>query len=394
MPTDPAAIRHLAQLWAAHPSGLLDQGAIEHIGRYLATDVAPAADGWHREAQRQAERIRAVLALTAPEESDAAREARVRRVCLQAEFFAADEAEAQAERTRRAKVIPIDAAQRAAEPAPLPVEKLSAVLLRVQEQIEHPVPAIATPFPHLNHLLLGGFRAGELVYVGARPGQGKSALALEVLRHAARHGHATLFVSREMSLEALSRRLIAQDGRLDAASLRTGKRIDWVRVTETIERLYALPVHLTQAARTIAEIHGAAQQVPDLALIVVDYLQLLAAPREIRDRRLQVEYLSAKLKAMAVHLSVPVVVLSSLARPEQRSSGKAPGLAALRDSGQLEHDADIVILLHRQSESVQTECIVAKSRDAMTGVVDLIFHPESVAFDEAMSAEEEKRYGN
>jgi len=220
-----------------------------------------------------------------------------------------------------------------------------------------------------------------------------SALALDILRHAAYHGHTTLMVTREMSNDALGRRLIAQDGRLDAGSLRTGKGVDVRGVHDTIERLYDLPVHMTQKARTIAEIHAVAQAVPELALVIVDYLQLLTAPREIRDRRLQVEYLSVKLKAMAVHMAIPILVLSSLSRPETRAAQQPPTLASLRESGSLEHDADTVILLHRVDGSTQTQCIVAKNRDAMLGTVDLVFCPESVAFDELMSADEEQRYG-
>jgi len=388
------AARQLYAFWREHPAGV-DVGAISHLGHYLVMDVGPLR--WHSETEYLLHRARAVLAICEPDEVPEARERRASHIAIQAQFLAVDELELKAAKEKAsAKVIDLAQAREKREAnceAPV-VEKLSEVLLRVSDQISAPLPAISTPFPHLNWLLLGGFRAGELVYLGARPGRGKSALALDILRHAAYHGHTTLMVTREMSNDALGRRLIAQDGRLDAGSLRTGKGVDVRGVHDTIERLYDLPVHMTQKARTIAEIHAVAQAVPELALIIVDYLQLLTAPREIRDRRLQVEYLSVKLKAMAVHMAVPILVLSSLSRPETKSAQKPPTLASLRESGSLEHDADTVILLHRVDGSTRTQCIVAKNRDAMLGTVDLVFHAESVAFDELMSADEEQRYGN
>lgn len=390
--TDAAEIETLAKLWAGHPSGNIEAGAVEHIGLYLASEVDPAQ--WHREAGRQAERVRAVLRWACSDETDVEREERVRYICRHAEFFAADEVEERRERDKQRKVIPISQAKKHGDQEPLAVERLSAVLHRVMAEAEHPTAAISTPFPTLNHLLLGGFRPGELVYLGARPGKGKSAFALEVMRHVGRQRRSVLFISREMSLESLGRRVVAQEGRLDAGTLRTGRSVDWQGVSEAMQRLYELPVYMTQRARTIQEIYAATQQVPELALVIIDYLQLLTPPREIRDRRIQVEYLSARLKALAIHANVPVLVLSSLARPESKAEDKPPTMASLRDSGALEHDADTVLLLHRQGAESHTQCLVVKNRDALLGKVDLLFRPESVGFDELMSSEEEARYGS
>jgi replicative DNA helicase len=115
-------------------------------------------------------------------------------------------------------------------------------------------------------------------------------------------------------------------------------------------------------------------------LLIVDYLQLVTAPKEIRDRRLQVEHVSQGLKSLAMSSQVPVLCLSSLSRPPTGTNPE-PTLASLRESGELEHDADIVMFLHRKDDAT-TLCIVAKNRDGATGVTSLVFKPEFVSFHE------------
>lgn len=393
MLTAPEA-KTLYAAWQQDPSGDVDLGATRHVGLFLADEIQP--DHWEREATALSRKLLAVFTHCEPDQAADERVKRVAQIVLRGQFYAADELEAREQRAlHAAKVVPIADLKRQREKTEsLGVEKLSTVLMRVVKELEQPQPVISTPFPGLNHLMLGGFRAGELTLLGARPGMGKSAFALEVMRHVAQRGQAVLFVSREMSNEALTRRLIAQDGQINAGDLRTGKRLDWQRVTQTTERLYALPVYLTQTVRTVPMIAAAIKAVPECALVIVDYLQILSAPKELRDRRLQVEHLSAGLKALAMEHGVPVFVLSSLSRPETKSKSTAPGMASLRDSGALEHDADTVMLLHREPKELRTLCAIVKNRDALVGDVDLIFRPESVAFEELMSEEEERRYGN
>lgn len=388
----PEEARTLYALWQRHSSGV-DVGAIQHLGTFLADEIPQ--DRWHAEGRQLTDRLRAVFVACEPQQSDAEREHRIRQLVLRAEFWAADEIEARTERALRdAKVVPISELQKRRDKTDaLGVEKLSTILLRVQEEWEHPKPVISTPFPGLDYLMLGGFRPGELTILGARPGMGKSALALEMTRHVARHGHPVLFVSREMSGEALARRLLAQEGRLDAGTLRTGKHTDWTRVTAAINRVYGLPAYITERPRTVQAITQAVREVPSCAFVVVDYLQILSAPG-VKDRRQQVETISAGLKQMALECKVPVFVLSSLSRPDSKAKQTAPGMASLRDSGALEHDADTVMLLHREPKQLHTLCTIVKNRDALVGDVDLIFRPESVAFEELMSEEEERRYGN
>lgn len=261
------------------------------------------------------------------------------------------------------------------------VEHFSDVAVRVVHSAESPPPVVPTPFAGLNYLLLGGFRPGELTYLGARPAVGKSSLASEMAVETARRTQGTLFVSREMTNEAIARRMIAQEGRLNAGALRSGRVVSWDAVTETIAGMERFPIWLTDEAVSVADIAGAIDHLKQpIKLVVVDYLQLLRGPRA-QDRRLQIEAVSKELKYVAMSRKVVVLALSSLSRPAQ-GGDQRPTLASLRESGALEHDADIVLLLHRAKDSNEAECLVAKNRDGRTGTVHLLFRDASVRFDE------------
>ena len=255
---------------------------------------------------------------------------------------------------------------------------LKEVLASELERMQSPQTGIGTPYRMLNHLVVGGFQKGELIYLGARPGVGKSTMALEIARAAAKLGKRVLIVSREMLDVALARRMLAQEGMLNASRLKMGS-LDMPEVCEVAARLSGLPIWITDSAASLVEIESL---MDGIDLLIVDYLQLVSAPREIRERRLQVEHSSQGLKAMALRLQVPVVCLSSLARP-QSGTNPEPTLASLRESGELEHDADIVMFLHRASqESDEVLCIVAKNRDGETGRVRLTFKADCVSFFE------------
>jgi len=270
-----------------------------------------------------------------------------------------------------------------------PTEPLSVVLDRLVATLQRgPAPAVRSPFAGLNSLLGGGFRAGEFVFVGAWPGVGKTAFGLEIARSAAADGVATLIISREMTTEALARRLLAQHGRINATRLRQGGHalddLDWQRIHDTVQQLRDWPVWMTDALVTseaIAQLVAAWPAAPPLGLVIVDYLQLVQAPEQIRERRLQVEAVSLALKALAMSMKLPVVCMSALSRRDKESS-RRPTMADLRESGALEHDADIILMLHREMLSRTAECIVAKNRDGGVGITDLDFTPEHVHFSE------------
>lgn len=274
---------------------------------------------------------------------------------------------------------------------------VSAVLEEFRQVLEQGAPpTLATPFPVLNNFLNGGFSPGELIFLGARPGIGKTALGLEMARHAAREsgGAATLVVSREMTNLALVRRLVAQDGRILASRLKTGSLsfLDRDLFEESSTRLGGLPLFLIDNAVSLGEImlvvSAIAEQVR-IAFLVVDYLQLIRAPKEIKERRHQVEAVSQGLKLIAQQYRIPVLCLSSLARPNDGDRDKPPTLSSLRESGELEHDADVILLLHRKYHEPQTSCNVAKNRDGRLGTVHLTFHHEYVAFEQSLSQNSE-----
>lgn len=195
-------------------------------------------------------------------------------------------------------------------------------------------------------------------------------------------------VSREMTNLALVRRLFAQEARVRASAI---KRADltaheYGSLQHASDRLRPLPLFLTDDAVSLGEIQAlvaaTAAEAP-LALIIVDYLQLIRAPQEIRERRHQVEAVSQGLKTLALHYRVPVLCLSSLSRPSTDDKNKPPTLASLRESGELEHDADIILLLHRGYHDDETTCYVAKNRDGRVGDFRLTFRAEFVAFEAA-----------
>lgn len=261
---------------------------------------------------------------------------------------------------------------------------LRDVLHKLTAQIEagRP-PVVPTPFQDLNYLFNGGFAPGELVYLGARPGVGKTALALEIARRVART-QPVLFVSREMVNVSLARRMVAQDGRISASDLRRHQiaQSDLPRFCDSLERLGGLKLWLTDEASSVADLDALAAAPPQgdpWRFIVVDYLQLVRAPMDLKDRRLQVEYVSQGLKAIAVRHEIPVLCLTSLRRPQQGNA--RPTTADLRESGELEHDADIIILLHREEHRGDVvEAHVAKNRDGEIGTRDLLFRPQFVSF--------------
>lgn len=277
-------------------------------------------------------------------------------------------------------------------PAPetaVPIQHISDVMQDVVAALNAGRPkTIATPFYTINNLLDGGLRPGELIFLGARPGIGKTALALEIARHAAKHTP-VLVVSREMVNAALARRLVCQDGRVPASDLRRHvlSEDDLVRFGQSWERLSALDLWLTDAAISLKHVRAIVDKPPEKVtawgLVIVDYLQLVRPPQGIPDRRLQVEAVSQGLKEMALVCKVPVLCLTSLRRPQ--APGARPTMGDLKESGELEHDADVIILMHRDDKPGEdpntiVEMHICKNRDGETGLRDLVFTPKFVSF--------------
>lgn len=248
-----------------------------------------------------------------------------------------------------------------------------------------------TGFYDLDKQLGGGmFRQGMYV-VGARPGMGKTTLALNIAENIASADKPVLFVSLEMSRVQIISKRIAMASLLSYTDIMTGRLRDYELKTadSILDRVITRPFAMTdKSSMTAAEILRAAKQVDGLQAVVVDYLGLVRPSEEAqkKPRYEQITEISADLKAMAKSLDVPVLVLAQLNRESTNRAGSRPQLTDLRDSGAIEQDADAVVLLHRKDyyeavkddytapEIEEIELIVAKNRHANTGVVKLAWH--------------------
>jgi replicative DNA helicase len=247
---------------------------------------------------------------------------------------------------------------------------------------------LPTGLPPLDDLT-GGLPAGELVVVAARPSIGKTSVALTFAGHSAREGRTVLFTSLEMSRRALATRMLCSESGVDGQLVRTGRlgNEDVERLSEVRTRLLHLPLAVDdcpeQSVLRIAANARRLKRQGKLDLVVVDYLQLVAPGGRQEPRHEQVAEISRRLKALAKELEVPVLALSQLNREcESRPDGR-PKLADLRESGQIEADADQVLLLHRpKGHEDQLEVIVAKNRNGPTGEVGVKFDRSLMRFDD------------
>ncbi|MFF5265323.1 replicative DNA helicase [Actinomadura viridis] len=267
------------------------------------------------------------------------------------------------------------------------------------EKAENPVEAVTVPVPYtdLEKLLNGGWRPGQFVVIGARPSIGKSLLAAEVCRHAALHGTRTLLVTLEMDHAEISARLTAATANVPLAKTvrMTEQRgvldeDDWDRLAKGFQVISEHGRNLTIVdpstmftTRSLERRLVAMQRKgTPYGLVVLDYLQLLESvgARRAENRQVEVQQMSRELKLMAARFKVPIIVLAQLNRgPEQRSDYR-PLMADLRESGGLENDANVVILLHRPDfyepehpRAGEVELIVAKNRNGARGTVTAAF---------------------
>lgn len=218
-------------------------------------------------------------------------------------------------------------------------------------------PGVSTGFEELDAALTGGMREGKVIVIAARPSVGKTALALSIVLNAAKNGHPGNFLSQEMDNGSLVDRAIANAGRISYANLLTGKMTDqeWSRLAQATDFIGNLPVHLDdQAALTLAAIRSKAIRAKrdGLRVLAIDYLQLCqasrASSRENRDN--QIGEISRGIKQLARDLKITVLLLSQLNRAVEKRAGVGgaaakPTLADLRESGAIEQDADVVLML-------------------------------------------------
>ena len=233
--------------------------------------------------------------------------------------------------------------------------------------------------------LTNGFQPGQMIIVAARPAVGKSTVALDFLRSCSiRHQMASVIFSLEMSKSEIVMRLLSAEAKVKLASMRAGRMDDndWARLARRMGEISEAPLFIDDSPNmTMTEIRAKARRLKqrhDLRLIVVDYLQLMTSGKRVESRQVEVSEFSRNLKLLAKELEVPVIAVSQLNRgPEQRTDRK-PMLSDLRESGSLEQDADMVILLHRPDafdrddpRGGEADLIVAKNRAGPTNSVTL-----------------------
>ena len=277
---------------------------------------------------------------------------------------------------------------------------ISAVLLDVYDRLNElaasdaAVPGLSTGLGDLD-LAISGLNKSDLILLAARPGMGKTSMALNVALSAARESGKTVAIfSLEMSKEQLVTRLIASEGLVENQRLITGnlRESDWQRIAEAASALSRMDIRIDDnPLLTVADMNAKCRRLENLGLVVIDYLQLMTSAGgkgySGENRQQAVSDISRMLKIMAKELQVPVLCLSQLSRANEKREDKRPMLSDLRESGAIEQDADIVMFLYRDdyynSDAEKrnvAECIVAKNRHGETGKVELRWMPEYTAF--------------
>lgn len=245
---------------------------------------------------------------------------------------------------------------------------------------------VPTGFIELDKLT-NGLHPGQLVIVAARPALGKSTLGLDICRAASiKHGLASVIFSLEMSRNEIVMRLLSAEAQVPLHHMRAGTMsdADWTKLASRMGTVSEAPLFIDDSPNmTLMEIRAKCRRLKqrhDLRLVVVDYLQLMTSGKRVESRQQEVSEFSRSLKLLAKELEVPVIAISQLNRGAEQRTDKRPLLADLRESGSLEQDADVVVLLHREDayerespRAGEADFIVAKHRNGPTATVTVAF---------------------
>ena len=242
--------------------------------------------------------------------------------------------------------------------------------------------------------MTSGLQRGELVIVAARPSMGKTTFALNVCERIASNGNGVLIFSLEMAAQQVISNMLCCRSQVDGQAVRRGRLTDqqYTRLQKEAEKLYESPIFVDDGAgltpTTLRAKARRMKQQHDIQLIVIDYLQLMTGGQRIESRQQEISMISRSLKGLARELEVPVVALSQLNRDVEGREDHRPRMSDLRESGAIEQDADVIILLHREEYFKRTEenqglaqIIIAKQRNGPTGDVNLRFFKEFMRFE-------------
>jgi replicative DNA helicase len=257
------------------------------------------------------------------------------------------------------------------------------------------ITGIATDFTKLDEYTCG-FHPGELVYLAGRPGTGKTSFALAMTVNIAKLGKTVGFFSIEMAREQLGMRLVCGEAQIDIQKYRRGylRKDDYGPFAEAVDTLSRLPIYIDDAPNLdVLELRTKCRRLKrekGLDIVFIDYIGLLRPHGRFENRNLELGAMSRSLKALAKEIQTPIIALSQLSRNPERRKGidAKPALSDLRESGNLEQDADLVILIHREKEDPtkpeahknQAEIIIAKQRNGPTGSFHLAFIKELALF--------------
>lgn len=281
------------------------------------------------------------------------------------------------------------------------VEPIKQYLEEIFRQIEsrdgHYITGVPTGFIELDDML-SGLQNGEMIIIAARPSMGKTAIGLTIAENvAAVHKRPTAFFSMEMSKQAIVQRILCSRGRVDSHKLRRGMLSETeIQHLQTVcGELHEVPLFIDDTpGMSVLELRAKARRLRlrhQVEAIFVDYLQLMHSPGRTESRQQEVSEISRGLKALARELGIPVVVLAQLNRNPEGRSDNRPRMSDLRESGAIEQDADVIMLLHREEYYKKEKCpeelknvaeiIIDKQRNGPTGVVRLHFNQKWTRFD-------------
>ncbi len=274
-------------------------------------------------------------------------------------------------------------------------ELLQATLERVEKYLNRKAGTTGVPTGYADlDALTAGLQPGELIVIAARPSMGKTTFSLNVMERAATQGYGSAFFSLEMSAEQVFQNMICCRSRVDAHRLRRGyvTSDDYRAIIQAGEDLreknifiddttMLTPLMLRAKARRLKQKH-------DIKLVIIDYLQLMSSGSRVENRAQEIAVMSRSMKSLAKELQVPVIAISQLNRGVEQRDSHRPRMSDLRESGAIEQDADVIMMVHREEyysrkeeDAGLAEIIVAKQRNGPTGDVRLRFFREYMRFE-------------
>jgi replicative DNA helicase len=267
------------------------------------------------------------------------------------------------------------------------------------------ITGVATGFHDLD-IMTAGLQPSDLIIVAGRPSMGKSALATSIVEHAGITGKTSCALfSLEMSKEQLAQRMLCSIAHVNAHKVRTGflSQSDWPKLVDAAQKLSEAPIFIDDTPSISAlELRAKCRRLKakhDIQMVIIDYLQLMRGSYRSESRQQEISEISRSIKALARELSIPIIAISQLSRAAEQREDHRPRLSDLRESGAIEQDADIVMLLFREEYYNPTEentgvaeVIVAKQRNGPTGTIKMAFLKEYTKFSNLSRLEQEEGF--